>query len=103
MDIHRKQGAHRPPRLCHSVGRHRYLVSDKLSLGSGPLKSTIAASKWQRYRRKMAAAGSYSACKGILFRDRSHFGVRRICPILSIAALAKLDLEPLSLRFAALH
>jgi hypothetical protein len=47
-------------------------------LGSGPIKSTFAASKWPRYRRKMAAAGSNSACKGILFRDQSHFGVLRI-------------------------
>jgi carboxymethylenebutenolidase len=47
-------------------------------LGSGPIKSTFAASKWQRYRSKMAAVGSHSACKGILFRDRSHFGVLRI-------------------------
>jgi hypothetical protein len=46
--------------------------------GSGPLKSTFAASKWQRYRSKMSASGSHSACKGILFRDRSHFGVLRI-------------------------
>jgi hypothetical protein len=36
------------------------------TLGSGPLKSTFAASKWQRYRRKMSDAGSNSACKGIL-------------------------------------
>jgi hypothetical protein len=72
-------------------------------LGSGPLKSTFAASKWQRYRSKMSAVGSKSACKGILFRDRSHFGVLRICPILSIAALASLDLEPLSPALAALH
>jgi len=48
------------------------------ALGSGPIKSTFAASKWQRYRSKMAAAGSHSACKGILLRDRSHFGVLRI-------------------------
>ena len=36
------------------------------ALGSGPIKCTIAASKWRRYRSKMSAAGSYSACKGIL-------------------------------------
>ena len=59
-----------------------FQIRDRLSfmrfLGSGPLKSTFAASKWQRYRSKMAAAGSHSACKGILFRDRSHFDVLRI-------------------------
>jgi hypothetical protein len=49
-----------------------------LTLESGPLKSTIAASKWQRYRRKMAAADSHSACKGNLLREQSHFGVLRI-------------------------
>jgi hypothetical protein len=45
---------------------HDFGKSLKGPLGSGPLKSTFAASKWQRYRSKMSAAGSHSACKGIL-------------------------------------
>jgi len=36
----------------------------------------------------MAAADSHSTGKGISLRDRSHFGVLRIWPILPIAALA---------------
>ncbi|MEQ1538905.1 MAG: NAD(P)-binding domain-containing protein [Sphingorhabdus sp.] len=44
-------------------------------LGSGLIKNAFEASKWQRYRRKMAAADSHSIGKVILRRDRSHFGV----------------------------
>ena len=51
----------------------------------------------------MPAVDIHFTDKGVLLRDQSHFGVLRICPILSIAALAKLDLEPLSLGFAVLH
>jgi len=36
MDIRWEQGARRPPSLCGSVGRHRYLVSDEFGLGPNP-------------------------------------------------------------------
>jgi thiazole synthase len=76
------------PNLYAPLSHHRHLPRrDQPSrwgfarirtLGSGPIKCTVEASKWQRYRSKMPAADSHSTGKGILFRDQSHFGVRRI-------------------------
>ena len=59
-----------PPAYDASLADHGFEAKElkglTYPLGLGPLKSTFAASKWQRYLSKMAAAGSHSACKGIL-------------------------------------
>src|SRR3546814_11639111 len=44
-------------------------------LGSGPINCASEASKWRRYRVRVAAAGSIATRKAARTQDRSHFGV----------------------------
>lgn len=39
MDIHREQGAHRPPCLCGLTGTYRYLVPEGISLAPAQHRS----------------------------------------------------------------
>ena len=39
MDIHREQGAHRPPRFCGLTGTYRYLVPEEFSLAPAQHRS----------------------------------------------------------------
>ncbi|MEQ1552248.1 serine hydrolase [Sphingorhabdus sp.] len=65
-------------RTTNGQGRFAYCTAGVFLLGRELINIPFEASKWQRYRSKMPAGDSHSTGKGILLRDRSHFGVLRI-------------------------